>query len=497
MVSPVAVERLRLTVETLTDRPLPAQADAADELSALLSEDDPSRFWLALAVLRASLPQVADVEQARRTARIDSPRTFVDAEVRLLGSSDGVPPARVRVLRDHVLVDVHNTASTDFISGIQRVVRETTRRWAAAHAPTLVAWTPGFGAPRHLDVSEATRLLGAGASSPRQPERPEVLVPWGGTYVVPELAAEPERSGRLGALARFSPTELCLIGYDCIPVTSGETNPHMNSNFMRYLSTVRHAARVCAISSAAADEFRGWRRMIRASGSAGPDVAPIELPDEWRGSDPEDLDQARNVFCLADTPMVLVVGSHEPRKNHLAVLHAAEALWREGIKFTLSFVGSGSWMAEAFYQRVDELTAANRPVEVITSLPDNLLRAAYELARFVVFPSLNEGFGLPAAEALSAGTPVVTSDFGSMRELVTNDGLVRGALLIDPRDDASLANGMRRMLQDDTVYALLRDEAGAASLRTWDDYAHSTWACLVDGVTPARRIAHSHPTANT
>ena len=68
------------------------------------------------------------------------------------------------------------------------------------------------------------------------------------------------------------------------------------------------------------------------------------------------------------------------------------------------------------------------------------------MARFTVFPSLNEGFGLPLAESLACGTPAVTSDFGSMREIVDGGG---GALLVDPRDDHSVADGMRSLLTDD------------------------------------------------
>ncbi len=49
------------------------------------------------------------------------------------------------------------------------------------------------------------------------------------------------------------------------------------------------------------------------------------------------------VATIGSLPIVLAVGSHEPRKNHLAVLHAAELLWREGLLFTLTFVGGHSW----------------------------------------------------------------------------------------------------------------------------------------------------------
>ena len=97
-------------------------------------------------------------------------------------------------------------------------------------------------------------------------------------------------------------------------------------------------------------------------------------------------------------------------------------------------------------------------------------------ARFTVFPSINEGYGLPVAESLACGTPVVTSDYGTMKEIADAGG---GALLVDPRDDHSIADGMRRLLTDDTLLAELTAQATSRTPRTWDQYAEETWALLV------------------
>ena len=123
-------------------------------------------------------------------------------------------------------------------------------------------------------------------------------------------------------------------------------------------------------------------------------------------------------LLVGTLPLVFVVGSHEPRKNHLAVLHAAELLWREGHQFSLTFIGGNSWNSESFHDTLTALAGAGRPVESISAASDDLLWGGYRVARFTIFPSLNEGFGLPLAESLACGTPAVTSDYGSMREIV-------------------------------------------------------------------------------
>jgi glycosyltransferase involved in cell wall biosynthesis len=178
--------------------------------------------------------------------------------------------------------------------------------------------------------------------------------------------------------------------------------------------------------------------------------------------------------------MVLCVGTHEPRKNHLAVLHAAEVLWRRGLRFSLTFVGGHSWNSQRFDEGLAQLRAAGRPVDNLSGVSDDELWAAYRVSHCVVFPSLNEGFGLPVAEALACGTPVVTSAFGSMAEIAAGGG----AVLVDPRDDASLVDGLQRVLTDREEYAALRAAAAARPSRTWDQYAEETWALLTGGGAP-------------
>jgi glycosyltransferase involved in cell wall biosynthesis len=188
-------------------------------------------------------------------------------------------------------------------------------------------------------------------------------------------------------------------------------------------------------------------------------------------------------MCVGTMPMVLVVGSHEPRKNHLAVLQAAELLWREGLRFSISFVGGNAWNSESFSQRLRELRDGGRPVQSISALSDSALWAAYRLAHVSVFPSLNEGFGLPVAESLASGTPVITAAFGSMREIAGNGG----ALLIDPRDDRDITDALRRLLTDDELHAELSAQTAQVERKSWDRYAAEIWDYLMteDDATPA------------
>jgi glycosyltransferase involved in cell wall biosynthesis len=448
-------------------------------LADVVDVTDRSHVWLALSVLTGVLPDATTVVETSRACEFDGGSSLWDAVV--AGTTDRSAAWTVRVVTGEVLVDVALTAETRFTTGIQRVVRETVRRWVRDHGPntTLVSWTKDFQSLRTLTPPERDRALGHHLEADDDPDaRTDVLVPWNATYLLPELGPELNRTTRLAALGEFMPGRTGVIGFDTVPITSSETtSAGFADYFARNLAAIRRFDVVSTISRAAGDEYGGWRESLSAIGVRGPEIVPVLLPVEIPEPDAEAAVEADIRFRVGRLPVVLVVGSHEPRKNHLAVLHAAELLWREGHQFSLSFVGGGAWGGDAFTRRILDLQRIGRPVDTESKLSDRLLWEAYRLARFTVFPSFNEGFGLPLAESLAAGVPAVTSDFGSMRE-IAEDG---GALMVDPHDDRALTDAIRTLLTDDDTHARLAAEARAraAHPRTWDDYAAEVWDALV------------------
>jgi glycosyltransferase involved in cell wall biosynthesis len=218
--------------------------------------------------------------------------------------------------------------------------------------------------------------------------------------------------------------------------------------------------------------------MVRAQGLPGPAVAAHPLPTERPFLGCAALTRARRRLARArgsaEGPIVAVVGSHEPRKNHVSVLIAAEQLWRAGRRFRLLFIGAAGWRGERFAHLVEALVAAGRPIEVVTSADETTLWAAYRLARFSVFPSLNEGFGLPVVESLVSGTPVITSNVGSLAEIAAGGG----AVVVDPRDTGDLRRAMAKLLDDDDLLDVLRAQIHRRRWKTWDEYAAETWQHL-------------------
>jgi glycosyltransferase involved in cell wall biosynthesis len=316
--------------------------------------------------------------------------------------------------------------------------------------------------------------------------RADLLVPWRTVVVLPETPPS-QACERLAALAQYSGNAVVAVGYDCIPVVNADLVPPVDTErFARYLNILKHARRIAGISRSATTEFRGFAAALPAQGLPGPTVIECPLPTEagptlasFSPTGPTPAGPSPAAGASRAIPLVLSVGSLEPRKNHLALLHAAERLWRDHLHFELLLIAGSGW-GDEIPDRIAHLQDQGRPLTVRTSVTDTDLAAAYRQARFSVFASLHEGYGLPVAESLAYGTPVITTNYGSTRDIAAGGG----AILIDPRDDDALTTAMRILLTDDDHLHTLRHQLHTRPTRTWEHYAHDLWHHLVQPELP-------------
>lgn len=462
---------------------------------ALESSEAPllARAWLGHVVATASFPDEDTLRSGGRALRRLGARGFtdhlIDRFVAAVGSG-GARPVGLDPVVDGVVTDVTHTAQHDLQTGIQRVVRETCSRWLVDDRMVPVWWDYGSNVLRRLPPHEVERLRNWRDHLPSShgtelevrsfADGPaDIVVPWRSLLLLPELTAEPARTEAYRALACGDLLRgVSMIGYDIIPVTAAETvTEAMSRVFSLYLAMVKRSTRLSAISGAAAGDFRAFNAALASQGISGPEVVAHLLPPSPHAVTEDDLDTVRRHLGTGDLPMVLVVGSHEPRKNHLTVLEAAEALWASGVWFDLVFIGGSGWRSEPFDAEVARLQSMHRPVQVFKRATEVQLWASYRLARFSVFPSLVEGFGLPIVESIASGTPVITTNYGSMAEIAV-DG---GAVLVDPYDSSALEAAMRELLVEDATLDRLRGECRARTFGSWEEYSATVWSFLVDG----------------
>lgn len=176
----------------------------------------------------------------------------------------------------------------------------------------------------------------------------------------------------------------------------------------------------------------------------------------------------------------LYLGTLQPRKNVPRLLKAfADFKAQTGSEHRLVLVGRKGWLYESIFSAVREL-GIERDATFVGYLPDGDLPALLNGAVALVFPSLHEGFGLPALQAMACGTPVIASNVSSLPEVVGEAGL-----LVDPHDTDALARAMTRVASDEGLRSELRRRGLArAKLFSWKKCAAETLQVLVEAGDP-------------
>jgi len=179
---------------------------------------------------------------------------------------------------------------------------------------------------------------------------------------------------------------------------------------------------------------------------------------------PEELDQVRKRYSIF-SEYILSVGDLHPRKNLGRLIEAFSWLKeKHSIPHDLVLVGKDSWQADRIRRQVASLSTSTRNSIVFTGyVADDDLRALYQGADAFVFPTLDEGIGLPAHEAMASQVPVVASHAGALPEIVGD-----AALLVDPLSSREIADAVLRLLESPS----LRSDLVARGLRQIEGF---TW----------------------
>ena len=204
--------------------------------------------------------------------------------------------------------------------------------------------------------------------------------------------------------ARF----VCLI-HDLIPIEFPEyARPGGAATHEKRMETVASLAdAVIANSAATKTSFENWAK------ERGAWVPPIEVA--LLGTE-----RLPSVAALKEAkPYFVCLGTIEPRKNHLLLLHQwrhmARTLRSDAIP-RLKIIGRRGWENEQIIDLLERSPALAPQIDEINNCSDNELAAILRGASGLLMPSFSEGYGMPIAEALAAGTPVIASDIAAHRE---------------------------------------------------------------------------------
>jgi glycosyltransferase involved in cell wall biosynthesis len=200
-------------------------------------------------------------------------------------------------------------------------------------------------------------------------------------------------------------------------------------------------------------------------------AVPLAVLPSLGVTDVPELDELRTRFGFPG-PYILYAGAIHPRKNVERLVDAFTAVKRdEGVPHCLVIAGERRWLSGG----IDRL--ARSDVVLTGRVSDRELAGLYRHAALFVYPSLYEGFGLPVLEAMTMGTPVVTSRASALPEVAGD-----AAVLVDPESVDSIAEGIGRLLSDDALAGELREKGRTRAAEfTWTETARRYWEVV--GVT--------------
>jgi glycosyltransferase involved in cell wall biosynthesis len=259
-----------------------------------------------------------------------------------------------------------------------------------------------------------------------------------------------------------------MMIYDLIPIVRPEFCERSLTIALRSFlkSAIPLAEVVFTISHATASDLTRWAKQEKITLNDEPVVVPIGTG--FRHSEPS----SRLPEGLVAGDYVLFVSTIEARKNHALAFRA----WRRLIETSpprsipkLVFAGRVGWMIADLMQSLENSNYLDGHVVIVTEAPDDLLARLYTDARFTIFPSHYEGWGLPVSESLSFGKVCISSSSTSLPEAGGNYCLYH-----DPDSVTDAVAVYRRAIEDPLIIAemetLIRNEHQP---RSWEDCAQA------------------------
>jgi glycosyltransferase involved in cell wall biosynthesis len=376
----------------------------------------------------------------------------------------------------HIAINAHLLARTGTYreAGLSKHISALVRHLLTLDSPHH--WTVFVGKgqrPAWLTETRRVRVRESRVST----LRPPVRIAWEQTALPCALARD--RASMLACPVNvrpvFCPAPTVVTVHDLIFLRYPERYQAGKRLYLQALTgwSVRHARRVIAVSEATARDITALLGVPRRRITVIPNG--VER-DHLRPLPPEEIGAFRRARGLPEST-ILYVGTLEPRKNLPALIRAYAAI-REATGATLVIAGGKGWFYDEIFATVRALGLEDA-VRFPGYVPDVELPLWYNSARVFAYPSLYEGFGLPALEAMACGVPVVAAATAALPEVVGDAGL-----LVEPQSETALAGALRAVLTDSALAARLAAAGPLQAARfSWPAAARRTLAVYEQAVT--------------
>ena len=383
-----------------------------------------------------------------------------------------------------VYFDVENTLNVPFITGIQRVTREFSRKILANSMSDLRCnyipvvfednhrWRALSARERKSLVSDTPRSMGLYSRAVHKlgrqlPRRRETEFDPGSVFLDIESSwhSKVKRSQLLPYLKQRG-VKLAKLHYDIIPILFRDTcHPNTVNVFEDHFSShLKYSDLFLCISNSTLSDVEVY---CKDNSLECPTLRTVRLGSNFTAAGKSVRHQPGN--CAAKYGRYLLcVGTIEPRKNHLLLLNAFAGIMQT-TDLNLVFVGKQGWMAADIMHEISSHPAFESRIFLLDSVGDAQLDNLYRSAWLNVVPSFYEGFGLPVVEALARGCPTICSDAGSLSE-IARDSVVH----FPPASEPALAEIIMTMYNSKETYSRLKSAA--------QNFVPTDWAQMVKDI---------------
>ncbi|MDP3957670.1 MAG: glycosyltransferase family 1 protein [bacterium] len=265
-------------------------------------------------------------------------------------------------------------------------------------------------------------------------------------------------------------TEVTATIHDLAFKRYPETFPRKHLLKLNFLLdvVVRRADKLIAVSQSTKDDLLEFFPNLKAEKIK---VIHHGFDSEFFGTRVSQVEIERILakYQLLHTKYILYVGALQPRKNLVRLIEAFNIAKRSNPDMKLVLAGEPAWLAKSILA-AQEKSAYKEDIILTGRVTFETLRILYQGARFFVFPSLYEGFGLPILEAMASRIPVLTADNSSLHEVAG-----QAALYCDAQSVNDIAEKLERLWSDEALQRELASR-GEEQLKkfSWDKCAKET-----------------------
>lgn len=396
----------------------------------------------------------------------------------------GIAQALVRSFPElsprRLLLDASNMAKRDLGTGIQRVIREISRRVLDGLPDS---WR---GDMTRMDCKKlyyarnfAAKLLALPAYGLKDgpveagPGDILVLMDHHGNMTDAEFASIC-RQQRQGA-------RIVLVVYDILPLRHPKWFPPAALSALRRWPelTLSVADAVICISRAVADDVMAWLDEGNCQRTRPLDVGYFPLGADFsvRSSAEAPTVSEGILEAICVRPSLLMVGTIEPRKGHAQALAAFERCWAEGYDLGLTIVGKPGWMVDGLLERLRTHPELGHRLQWLQYPSDEELQNLYASHASLLLASEGEGFGLPLVEAALHGMPILARDLPVFREIAGDH-----AMWFSGTTPEALALALQKWLEAWRAGSL--PSSAQIAVATWDESVKAFLKPLLTDVWP-------------